>query len=139
MKFKSLYLLPVLMLLFFTACEQEPEDQIDYYFCTTTPTDDTQWDLYVDGDLIGKLPYVTTVPNCGNASALTSLLHVSLSEKRHSYQAKDPQGTVRAAGNFQYKEKDNGTKKAHGAIGIGGKGGSSGDWSCDLVVMSVFE
>ena len=136
MKTKSLFLLSALFLLLFTACEQEQEDPIDYYFCTTSPTGDAQWKLYVDGDLIGTLPSVTTVPNCGNTAALSGMLHTTLSEKRHRYEAKDALGTVHSSGYFQFKETDNGNRKAKGGGGIGG---STGDWSCDVVVMSVFE
>ncbi len=134
MKFKSLYLLTVLCLLL-TACSQEEADPIDYYFCATSGTGDEQWSLYVDGDLIGQLPRLNAVPNCGNTVALSGLLHVSLSQLRHQYEAKDAQGTVRSAGYFKCIENENVQKSKVG----GGIGGSSLAWSCDLVIMSFFE
>ena len=136
MKFKALFVLAVVSLLMLSACEQEQNDPMDFYFCTTSVTDDAQWDLYLDGDLVGTLPFVSAVPACGNTSALSGLLHVTLSEKRYEYQAKDAQGMVHAAGYFQFKAADSGRKKAETGGCIGG---STSNWSCDIVVMSVFE
>ncbi len=135
MKTKLLFVLSALFLLLFTACEQEQDDPIDYYFCTTSATNDAQWDLYVDGDLVGKLPFVNAVPNCSNTAALPNLLHMSLSQERHQYEAKDGLGTVHAAGYFKTKEKG---ERKNGESG-GGIGGSTLAWSCDIVIMSVFE
>ncbi len=137
MKTKSLFVLSALFFLFLTSCEQEQDDALDFYFCTTTPpTADENWTLYVDGDLVGQLPYKPAAPDCNNTAALPSMLHVVLSEERHQYEAKDAQGTVRSAGWFRYKENDNSTKKS----GVDSRlGGSSFAWSCDIVIMSFFE
>jgi hypothetical protein len=95
---------------------------------------DEQWSLHIDGDLVGALPRLNAVPNCGNTAALSGLLHVSLPQSRHQYEAKDAQGNVRAAGYFKCKENEDVQKSKSG----GGIVGSTLACSCDLVIMSVY-
>jgi hypothetical protein len=135
MKIKSLFVHSALCLSLLSACEQEQPEPLDFYFCTTSSVGDEQWALYVDDDLMGILPSVATVPSCSTTAALPSLLHVVLPQGHHRFEAKDALGEVRSAGYFSFKENERVRKSSVG----GRKGGCSGAWSCDIVIMSFFE
>ncbi len=135
MKNKSSFLLFPLTLLLLTACQKEQNDPLDYYFCSTSSIGDAQWSLYVDGDLVGQLPNRSALPNCNNTAALSGMLHLVFSEERHQFEAKDAQGTVRSQGYFKCDVKRQGQSSKSGIT----KGGYMLDWSCDHVLMSVFD
>ena len=138
MKMKSSVMLLGLLLLLVTACRKELNDPMNYYFFTSEDTGEEQWTLYIDDDLVGPLTYSATMPSCTNTADLAGMLQLSLSNGRHTYEAKDAQGVVRSSGYFQCKETTN-RKTGRSGSTPNGTGGSSLFWgNCDFAVMSVF-
>jgi hypothetical protein len=139
MKAKIMFAWSIASLLLVTACTQEQADPIDYYFYTTEEAEAEQWTLYVDGDEVGPLPYRESAPACNLQSELGSMLHISLTQGKHTFEAKDLQGVVRSDGYIKCKDNEEVQTMRLGSSGGNAACGASATWSCDYVTVAVWD
>lgn len=132
MKTKFLLVICLLATLGFSACDQQDAVTCDYYFYTSEDPNTEQWTLYIDGQNVGPLVHPAVAPSCAlPTESLSTLLHLTLDSRKHTFQAKDANGVIRSVGYV----KSNDSKTAAGA-GDGKNGGGitmQGDCGCFLV------
>ena len=118
MKNRAFTFLALLATVFLFAQCQKDETIHTTHFWTSKSTPEEQLTLFVDGALMGPLPYFSTNLTCSNDSLKAKAFQMTLKSGKYYLEAKDNQGEVRSSGTIKISESG-----MSSSGGLGDKGG----------------
>jgi hypothetical protein len=130
----------LLFLFLLSSCQKEIPTKLNGYFYTTTSTKAEDYIvLFIDGERIGKLPYINSskeMPlSVGDTTLTANALKYSLMSGKHIFRAEKPDGKVISLSEVSflfYKNKTESSTK-------GNVGGNAINLTKETFSMNLFE
>jgi hypothetical protein len=143
LKLLALAAVAISIILFLNSCNKDKSNSngnkktYDSYFYTSNTTNEVALTLFVNNELIGDLPYLSSEPSCGNTEQKNHCLFLNLTEGKNTLTAKDKKGKVVSETIFTIKTNSEGTK---GSIATSSKKGGSSIFQDDnCIIVNLFD
>lgn len=130
MNSKIILALAISIVTLFSSCKKNEDGDVNAYFYTTMDTAQVILELYIDGQPLGKLPYLSSRPTCAQVQQENRMPMRNLKYGKYTFIAKDAGGNVVSESTYKIGK---GSTSAGG-----GKGGSESFMTDDCLVVNLY-